>query len=200
MKKAIKWVIIIIGSGLLLYVVLFIYTILAFGFIDEGKFYSKQDLINNYNQKTPQIAGLKTYINKIVPANGSVYIEFNGNNRLDIFHVFDKGSYDRNWNLAIESKKVDTLLIKLGWTRQTLTALKEKLDGANCISVKNGEPCNIGFQRSGMGKYYYNLFDKSIPDSLKSKFNDGCTYILYKDKVVLEYGGGAIGPQCFPTN
>jgi hypothetical protein len=199
MKKTIKWILIIVGSGLLLYIGFFIYSILTFSFYDDGKFYSKQDLIDNYNQKSQQIVDLKTYINKIVPANKSVDIEFDGNKRLDIFHVIDSGTYDSNWDLKISSKKVDTLLNKLGWTHQTLTSLKEKLDAANCISVKNGEPCNIGFQRSGMGKYYYNIFDKAIPDSLKSKYNDSCTYILFQDRVVLEYGGGAIGPQCFPT-
>lgn len=199
MKKTLKWVLIILSSGLLLYIGFFIYSILTFSFYDDGKFYSKQDLIDNYNQKSQQIADLKTYINKIVPANKSVDIEFDGNKRLDIFHVIENSTYDSNWDLKVSSKKVDTLLNKLGWTHQTLATLKEKLDAANCISVKNGEPCNIGFQRSGMGKYYYNIFDKPIPDDLKNKYNDSCTYILYKDKVVLEYGGGAVGPQCFPT-
>ncbi|MGB4772690.1 MAG: hypothetical protein WBP58_14580 [Chitinophagaceae bacterium] len=199
MKKTVKWILIVIGSGLFLYIGFFVYSILTFSFYDDGEFYSKQDLIDNYNQKAQQIEELRVYINKIVPANKSVDIEFDGNRRLDIFHVVENGNYDSNWDLKINSKKVDTLLSKLGWTHQALTTLKEKLDAANCISVKNGDPCNIGFKRSGMGKYYYNLFDKSIPDSLKSKYNDSCTYILYVDKVVLEYGGGAIGPQCFPT-
>jgi len=199
MKKSLKWILIIVGSGLLIYIGFFIYSILTFSFYDDGKFYSKQDLIDNYNQKSHQITDLKTYINKIVPANKSVDIEFDGNKRLFIFHVIDSGTYDSNWDLKVSSKEVDTLLSKLGWTHQTLTTLKEKLDAANCISVKNGEPCNIGFQRSGMGKYYYNIFDKAISDSLKSKYNDSCTYILYSDKVVLEYGGGAIGRQCFPS-
>ena len=199
MKKTIKWILIIVGSGLLLYIGFFIYSILTFSFYDDGKFYSKQDLIDNYNQKSKQIADLKTYINKIVPASKSVNIEFDGNKRLAIFHVIDNGTYDSNLDLKISSKKVDTLFSKLGWTNQILLILKEKLDAANCISIKNGEPCNIGFQRSGMGKYYYNIFDQSLSDSLKSKYNDSCTYIFYKDKVVLEYGGGAIGPQCFPT-
>jgi len=199
MKKTIKWILIIVGCGLVLYVGFFIYSILTFSFFDDGKFYSKQELIDNYNQKSQQIADLKSYINKIVPVNKSVDIEFDGEKQLGIFHVIDNGTYDSNWDLKISSNKVDTLLIKLGWTDETLATLKAKLDAANCISVQNGEPCNVGFQRSGMGKYFYNLFDKPIPDSLKRKYNDSCTYILYTDKVVLEYGGGAIGPQCFPT-
>ena len=127
-------------------------------------------------------------------------IEFDGSNKFFIFHIVENGNYESNWDLKLNSTKTDTLLTKLNWTRQILKTLKEKLDAANCISVKSGEPCNIGFQRSGMGKYYYNIFDNPISDTLKKKYNDSCRYLLYTDKVVLEYGGGAIGPQCFPKN
>jgi hypothetical protein len=45
--------------------------------------------------------------------------------------------------------------------------------------------------------YFYELFGKPIPDSLKDTYNNGCTYIIYNPTVVLEYGGGVLGPQCF---
>ncbi len=198
MNKTLKWILIIVGSGLLIFVgyVFFVFSTFSF---DDGKYYSKQDLIDNYNHKTQQIIEVKQYINSVVPPGKTVDIEFEGNKKFFIFHVVDNGTYDSNWDLKLNSAKVDTLLNKLSWTKKTLTTLKDKLDAANCISVKSGEPCNIGFQRSGMGKYYYNIFDKAIPDNLKDKYNDSCTYILYNDKVVLEYGGGAVGPQCFLT-
>ena len=200
MSKILKWILIIIGLGGALFIGYVLYIGLTFSFpFDDGKFYSTKDSVDNYNAKTEEINELKRYVNTVISANKSVDIEFDGNKRLRIFHVFDNGVNDSNWDLNISSSKVDALLEKLGWTRQTLKTLKEKLNAANCISIKNGEPCNIGFQRSGMGKYYYNIFDKPVPDSLKSSYNDSCTYILYGDKVVLEYGGGAIGPQCFPT-
>jgi hypothetical protein len=198
MKKVIKWFFILLAGGLLVYVCFWIYAIANFSFGD-GKYYSKQDAIDNYNQRTQQIVDLAVFINKVVPTGKTVDIEFDGNKRVAIFHVVDNGTNDSNWDLKINSAKVDTLLNKLSWTHQTLTTLKEKLDAANCISIKNGDPCNIGFQRSGMGKYYYNLFDKPISDSLRNNYNDSCTYILYSDRLVLEYGGGAVGPQCFPT-
>lgn len=198
MNKTLKWILIIIGSGLALYFGYIFYVFSTFSF-DDGKYYSKQDLIDNYNQKSSQIVDLKSYINKIVPANKSVDIDFDGSKEFFIFHLVDNGNYNSNWNLKVNSTTTDTLLTKLNWTKETLNILKQKLDAANCISVKSGEPCNIGFQRSGMGKYFYNIFERPIPDSLKSKYNDSCTYILYSDNVVLEYGGGAIGPQCFPT-
>ncbi|QRQ63852.1 hypothetical protein [Sphingobacterium multivorum] len=50
---------------------------------------------------------------------------------------------------------------------------------------------------SRMERYSFNVFDKPIADSLKTAYNDGCTYIMVNDRLVLEYGGGAIGSQCF---
>jgi hypothetical protein len=95
---------------------------------------------------------------------------------------------------------VDSVIRTIGWTQQTLKELKQKLDKANCIQIESGEPTKIGWQRSVMGMYFYNVFDKPIQDSLKSRYNDSCTYILYNDKLVLEYGGGAVGSQCFPRS
>ena len=85
----------------------------------------------------------------------------------------------------------------MGWTRETLEKLKEKLDRADCIQIKNGEPTKIGYKRSGLGMYSFNIFDKPIPNDLIDQYNDSCTYILMNRKLVLEYGGGAIGSQCF---
>lgn len=198
MKKIFKWTLAILAIGSLTIAGFWIYAIASFGGAFDT-FYSTEDLIDNYNKRAVEISQVKEYINKIVPPNKSVDIEFDGNRKLFIFHVIENGNYDSNWDLKLNSSKTDTLLQKLGWTKETLKILKEKLDKANCISVKSGEPCNIGFQRSGMGKYFYNIFERPIADSLKSSYNDSCTYILYNNKVVLEYGGGAIGPQCFPS-
>ena len=52
--------------------------------------------------------------------------------------------------------------------------------------------------RSGMGKYSLKLFDIDLTNDQIKQYNDGCTYIFYKKNIVLEYGGGAVGSQCFP--
>jgi hypothetical protein len=86
----------------------------------------------------------------------------------------------------------------LGWTNETLTIIKKLLAEANCVSIKNGNITTIGFARSGMGKYYFLLFDNDLTSAQIKEYNDGCRYIFYKKNIVLEYGGGAVGPQCFP--
>ena len=66
------------------------------------------------------------------------------------------------------------------------------------MSIENGTITTIGFQRSGMGKYYYDLFNSDLTSEEIKKYNDDCMYIFYKKNIVLEYGSGAIGSICFP--
>ncbi|MDF2434431.1 MAG: hypothetical protein JWP44_4062 [Mucilaginibacter sp.] len=176
----------------------------AMSFFDKR--YDTSDLIKNFNEKRNEIYEVKNYINKIVPKYRNVDIEFNNDKEIGrlVIAPIDTGrgsdlTVFEDWNLKIKSKKVDSLLSILGWSNKTLDTLKEKLDDANCISVESGEPAKIGFKRSGMGIYFFNVFNKPISDSLKRKYNDSCTYIYVNNKLILEYGGGAIGPQCFPN-
>lgn len=201
-KKILKWIVIIAAVGVLLYIGFIVMLMSAFGTFDKK--YSKQELIDHYESHEAEIQDLKYYFQSIVPANRTVHIEFDGNSELGIFHIttFDsatgKSVRDSNWNLNIKSVKVDSMIALLGWSRETLKNIKRRLDKSGCISIANSTPFNVGFQRSGMGMYFYNLFEQPIPDTLRADYDDGCTFVLYTNKVVLEYGGGAVGPQCFP--
>jgi hypothetical protein len=205
MPKFIKWV----GGTLLivaiLYVIIQVLGALALGPMWTNP-YSKKDLIANYEAKRSAIQSVKDFFAAIVPPYKRVGIEFADNHTLGRLEV---SSFDSvtgatvfpiflQWDLSTTSPQVDSVLATLHWTQGTLQQLKHKLDLAFCISIGSGEPCQIGFQRSGMGMYSYELFSKPIPDSLKNTYNNGCTDIIYNPTVVLEYGGGAIGPQCFP--
>jgi hypothetical protein len=160
--------------------------------------YTKQELIDNYELRSNQVSDVKRYVNEVVPVGMTVEIEFTRDSEdFDIFHVQKNGKWNSNWNVGYDSQKADSLLQSLGWTKETVNVLRSKLAYANCISVESGEPCTVGFQRSGMGKYFYKIFAQPLNDTLISEYNDGCQYIYYKDNIVLEYGGGAVGPQCF---
>ncbi len=171
---------------------------IAFEGIFTGPSYDKEDLIENFEKRKREIFEAKDYFVSIVPENIDVKIEFK-DNEIGIFHIRRDSIRDNNWHLDINSKKTDSLLYELNWTKAELKILKSKLDKANCVSAQSGNPVTIGWQRSGMGMFFYNLFEQNLSDSLISKHNDGCISIFYKDNVVLEYGGGAIGPQCFPS-
>lgn len=85
------------------------------------------------------------------------------------------------------------------WNAKTLTQIKKLLQKANCISIENGKITEIGFGRSGLGKYSYRIFDHELSSEEAKDYTDGCNNIFYKRNIVLEYRGGAIGPQCFPA-
>jgi len=202
-KKIIKGILILCGIGLVIFIGYIVMIISAFGGFDKD--YSVTELIENFKKNKTEIYELKRYFNEIVPKNRFVEIEFDNDNTLTRFGIkpLDKTAGDPNgpmfleWDLQINTERMDSIIKPMGWTRETLKALKERLDKANCIQIESGEPAKIGFQRSGMGMYSFNVFDNSIPDSLRKNYNDSCTYIMATDRLVLEYGGGAIGGQCF---
>ncbi len=183
---------------------------------------SKKELINNYNKKKGEISNLKEEYYKLVPDKYFVYIEFEPASKIftvpeqitiKIYKIKnDKINIDtnevqindnlevisQNWNLNPDSKELEDIIKSIGWSKQTLSEIKILLNNANCVSIENGsDNTTIGFARSGMGKYSYKIFNNQLTENQKREYNNGCEFIYYKDNVVLEYGGGAIGPQCF---
>jgi hypothetical protein len=203
LKKIYIGLLILYGIGLVIFIGYMLMIVSAFGGFKKD--YSVSDLKDNFEKNQTEIYELKRYFNEIVPKNRFVEIEFSDDNTLFRFGIkaLDSTAGDPNgtmfleWDLKINTQRMDSIIKPIGWTRETLKTLKDKLDKANCIHIESGEPTKIGFQRSGMGMYSFNVFDKPIPGNLKLNYNDSCTYILANDRLVLEYGGGAFGNQCF---
>nr|WP_319401735.1 hypothetical protein [uncultured Carboxylicivirga sp.] len=182
---------------------------------------SKKELIENFEKYKAEILIVKSEYSKLVPENYFVYIEFEPESKIlttpeqitikiyktkgdtvsadnNVVQRNDKLEVvSQNWNLKPDSQELEEIITSIGWTKKTLTQIKELLDRANCISIENGEITTIGFARSGMGKYSYKIFDNQLTENQKQRYDNGCEYIFYKENIVLEYGGGAIGPQCF---
>lgn len=219
--KFILYILIIATIGFILFIGYWFYVFNQSGLLDSS---SKAELIENYRKHTEEITDLKTYFNSIVPDSYSVYIEFNDDNKIDLWvhKLYQKNTFGgraalfQQWNInpyqyqeeppnefdtseyAPLTKSLEMVKQRLHWNDATFKKIKAMLDNAHCISISSGEPAEIGFARSGMGNYSYAVFENAIPDSLKANFNDSCTYLLYNDKLALVYGGGAIGSQCFP--
>lgn len=198
MKVILKVILIPLGIFGALLVGFLIFLHFAFDGIFTGQSYNKADLISNYEKRKTEIIDVRDYYRSILPENKSVYIEFGKRKDLKIFHLRNDNISESNWNLEMGTPKVDSLLNELNWTENELKKLKEKLKAANCISIAGTEPVVIGWQRSGMGLFSYDIFKNNLNEDQIKDYNDGCTYIYYKENVVLEYGGGAIGMQCFP--
>ncbi len=203
MNKILKSILIVFGIFMVIGISWFVSLMSTFGVFD--KVYSPDDLKASFEDKKIEIYELKRYFNRIVPENRFVEIEFSSDHKLSRFGIkaLDSTAGDitapmfLEWNLSTETPKMDSLIRPMGWNRETLAELKEKLDAADCIQIESGEPTKIGFKRSGMGIYFFNVFDNPMPDSLKRYYDESCAHIYVGPKLALEFGGGAFGPQCF---
>ncbi|MAC84256.1 MAG: hypothetical protein CL624_08985 [Arcobacter sp.] len=172
---------------------------------------SKIEQINNLKTNENNIKTLIKEYSELVPDSLSVFIEFNPkdivlstNESVDLrIHSNRKNKNGgieldfQEWNLPLNSEVLLEQINNLGWNKNTLSDIKKLLDNAKCCSIENGEISTVGFARSGMGKYSYKFFKNDLTKEEQSKFNDGCLYIYYDRNIVLEFGGGAVGQQCF---
>ncbi|MBE7177836.1 MAG: hypothetical protein INR69_15625 [Mucilaginibacter polytrichastri] len=161
--------------------------------------YTVADMISNYNERHAAFNALQAYTDSLVPADYQVKLEFKNAGELNVFNITAPDLRKRNRELEISSKQTADLLKKLGWTRKTLSTLKEKLDSAGCISIESGDPLTVGFRHSGDATYNYKLFRQELSDSTKKEFHDGCRYILFNEHTALEFIPGSIGPDCFES-
>ncbi|KQR93746.1 hypothetical protein ASG01_07740 [Chryseobacterium sp. Leaf180] len=202
MEKTIKYFFVgisVVGCLLLIGAIVFsVMVTSAFGGFDKN--YSVSELKSEYFSKEKEIADLINYYNQIKPNDYLVDIEFKDNkilNRLQITTLKDSSHQViyQEWDVDIRDLQKDSLKSILNWDVNDIKGLKERLDKANCISVEDGEPIKIGFKRSGLGMYSFNIFQEIQTD--RSAFKNRCEYVLVNRNLMLEYGGGAIGPQCF---
>ena len=172
---------------------------------------SKLELLNNLKANEDNIKKLIKEYAELVPDSVNVYIEYNPKDilssteqNIDLKIYSNKKNKNgginqilNESNMLYDSQVLLESIESLGWKKSTLLRIKKLLDKANCISIKNGEITTIGFARSGMGKYSYKFFKKDLNIEEQTRYNDGCLYIYHERNIVLEFGGGAIGQQCF---
>ena len=200
MSKTFKYILIGLSSilGLFIIGIIIFYLMIASAFGAFDKDYSVSDLKEEYFSKEKEIDDLILYFNEIKPKDKSIAIEFKDDKTLSRLRINYKDSTRaifQQWDIPVKNLLNPELSNHLIWNDEKIKRLKIKLDKADCISIEDGEPIKIGFKRSGMGMYSFIVFQDKITD--RNNFNDSCQYILVSRKLVLEYGGGAIGPQCF---
>lgn len=199
LKKAL-WTVSVVITLFFLVSVLYLLFILS---AIDGKDYSTKELEEYFDNNEATIYELKAYFEQLATKDYLVELEFEDDYTLSRVVIGSlktsngDSSFFQEWDIAINSSEGNTILSSLGWTLTDVNLLKSKLDKAGCIGINNESPMKINFQRSGMGMYSFNLFDDPLSAKQLQQYNDSCTYILIQEHVAIEYGGGAIGAQCF---
>lgn len=172
---------------------------------------SRAELIENYEKRANEINNLKDEFNKSVPKGYFVNLEITmDDGPLRSILSIDMQIFKQNktkepdliateWDMKYPSEELDSLLNIIHWDPMTFSDIKNLMQVSNCISIRNDIGyTEIGFARSGLGKYSYLIFKDKLDtlDKIK-KYNDGCEYKFFKDNIVLRYVGGLAGAQCF---
>lgn len=171
---------------------------------------SRKEAIENYETHIQDIVNLKNEFTKSVPKGYLVSLSIELDDKplrsivgIDLM-ISKKGKdgkmelIDGEFDLEYGSERLDQLLRILKWDAMTFSNFRNLMQMANCCSIENGNPIEVGFTRSGLGKYSYLIFPTEILTVPQIKeYNDGCLYKYYKKNVVIKYEGGMAGPQCF---
>ena len=172
---------------------------------------SRAEMVENYEQRSKEIDDLINEFNAAVPKGYIVNLDIKMSDSplryiedidMQIFKENTSGDFDlvaTEWDMKYPSDELDSLLNIIKWDPMTFSNIKNLMQVSNCISIQNAkEYTEVGFARSGLGKYSYLIFDKKLDTIDKIKeYNDGCQYKYYKSNVVLRYEAGMAGPQCF---
>ena len=121
---------------------------------------------------------------------------------ISIFHVLGKNDSLRSNNWDVHSKdRIGSLMNVVGLNDEELKNIRRKLKKLGCISVEtattHSDFVDIGFRRVDMGMYSYRIYSRPMNAEEKKEYDEDPMFIPYTDRVVFEYGGGAVGPQTF---
>lgn len=176
---------------------------------------SKVKLVSNLEKNKDSILLLVERFKDLVPEGYSIDVEFpqmykfmKTQGVVEIKVYKNEGKDDKLLGsgemLMYNSPQLSSILKHVNWTDDTLREIESLLNKAGCIGINNIKAhderegvVEINFSQSGLGMYSYLIFPNILTLEEIQEYNDGCLHIYYKDNIVLSYGGGAVGRQCF---
>ena len=143
-----------------------------------------------------------TYANQSLEPGKRMELEFE-KGKVSRFHIFanDKDSiWSTHWNPV----NTDSIMQIVGLEEGEFDNIRLRLKDLECISIEahttHEDYATIGFRRVGFGMYSFVIYNRPMTPEEKKHYTDDPSFIPYKDNVVFEYGGGAIGPQAFSSD
>ena len=158
-------------------------------------------MAEHYDKNKSELQELINYTNPSLDKGAQMQLEFE-HGEISIFHVLGKNDSLRSNNWDVHSKdRIGSLMNVVGLNDEELKNIRRKLKKLGCISVEtattHSDFVDIGFRRVDMGMYSYRIYSRPMNAEEKKEYDEDPMFIPYTDRVVFEYGGGAIGPQSF---
>jgi hypothetical protein len=93
-------------------------------------------------------------------------------------------------DLKLGSPELDSALVTLGWTVETVKDLRDRLEKTNCDWIRviaKGNPIEIYPNQTGWGSFSYAIFKEPIPDSLFQRYGKPLSDSGFGRRVELDY-------------
>lgn len=182
-QAGVKWAWIALIAILLVIIGYFILVRLTFSGVFD-KHYTRDEAMQNFDQREKAIYDLADYFRKHKPADHEVFFE-PGRKRYSLsiglpgWAIMEKYPNKAGTRIKLGSAKMDELLTTLGWTRETVTTLKEKLKKADCLSITSHEEVvDIEYRTGTWSGFSYMIYDKPISDSMLQVYKEAGVTIL----------------------
>jgi hypothetical protein len=146
--------------------------------------YTRQEVIDNFKNHEAGIMELAAYFKKQKPGENEVFFKPDGN-RYTIsigipgWAIHPDHPHDVGRDIRLNSARMDNMLIRLNWTKQTVQTLKEMLRNTNCEYIStDGDDIRLHYGTGDWSAYGYIIFDKSPPDSIVRRDQEaGVTFL-----------------------
>ena len=133
------------------------------------KKYTRDEAIQNFIKNEKEFENIVIYFKSILPKDKDVTILFNlgKKNTINLYVDLlksDANSIIKGENLTLKSPQLDSILIVIGWTDDTIINLRDKLSKVNCETIMNKKTRvdYIVMHLHGDQNYYYTIHDNPI--------------------------------------
>lgn len=161
------------------------------------KKYTREKLTENFVRNESKFDELVTFFNaKIINVKEqTVSFGLSKANKVSLIispNVIDPANKTIGGNdLELGSPKLDSALVLLQWTNETVGALKDKLAKTNCDWIRTteiyGKPVELYPNQKGWSSFAYRVFDMPLPDSLVQIHGRPISNSEFGRRVVLDY-------------
>lgn len=196
MHKAIKIISITLLILALVGVIMYAIGLMSFQGMFDKK-YTREELTQYFINHEQEFSDVVNYFKSNIPQKNDYSISFwrHGKNKVSLLlypDVIDpKNKIIGASDVSVDSPKLDTALSILGWSRVTLTTLRDKLKKTNCNYIANfgynDSIVKLSPHQTGWGSFTYTICNKPIVDSLISIYGRPLGNDSFAIKVVLHY-------------
>lgn len=173
----------------------FLIFLLSCNIFENEKGYTIQDAIDNFNKNEEDFNKLVTYYHLNTRKDRMIFLGLGKKaNHFDIGIGLPEGKIDNEFSsigvsdLKLDSNKADSLLLVLGWNKQTVESLLDMLKKVNCVNITSGDPVRLDCKYNGIGVFSYLIFDEPLSDNEIFYFRKGkSTNPAIRNNVVITY-------------